>query len=159
MAPETRDRLTSAVAQLVRIGRHVSSRAADQLYGDLPSFGWALLVPLQREGDQRCSDLAAHAGVDVSVASRQVAVLERAGYVARRPDPRDGRASLLHLTEAGGAALATARAVRSDWALSALAGWDDADAQLLGDLLDRLVSDLTDAVPLRATRASVPSPR
>jgi DNA-binding MarR family transcriptional regulator len=160
MAPETRDRLTSAVAQLVRIGRHVSARAADQLYGDLPSFGWALLVPLQREGDQRCSDLATHAGVDASVASRQIAALERAGYVERHPDPRDGRASLLHLTPAGDEALATARALRSDWALSALAGWDDADAQLLGDLLDRLVADLTHAAPLRPTsRTAVPSPR
>ena len=87
MAPETRDRLTSAVSQLVRIGRHVGSRAAGQIYGDLPSFGWALLVPLQRDGDQRISDLAAHAGVDASVASRQLAVLERAGYVAAAPRP------------------------------------------------------------------------
>ena len=94
------------VSQLVRTGRHVSARAAGQLYGDLPSFGWALLVPLERDGDQRCSALAARAGVDVSVASRQLAVLERSGYVERRPDPRDGRASLLRLTPAGAEALA-----------------------------------------------------
>ena len=156
MAPETRDRLTSAVSQLVRIGRHVGSRAAGQIYGDLPSFGWALLVPLQRDGDQRISDLAAHAGVDASVASRQLAVLERAGYVQRHPDPRDGRASLLRITPPGDAALETARTVRSDWALSALSGWDEADAQLLGDLLDRLVADLTTAA---LPRSAVPSPR
>jgi len=33
------------------------------------------------------------------------ATLERAGYVARRPDPSDGRASLFSLTPAGSAAL------------------------------------------------------
>src|SRR3712207_2578668 len=106
ISPETRDRLTSSVAQLVRTGRHVSSRAAAQLYGELPSFGWALLLPLERDGAQRCSALAGAAGIDVPVASRQLGVLERSGYVERRPDPADGRASLLSLTPAGVEAIA-----------------------------------------------------
>ena len=158
--PETRDRLTAGVAQLVRTGRHVSSRAAAQLYGDLPSFGWALLLPLERSGAQRCSALASQAGIDVSVASRQIAVLERAGHVERRPDPRDGRASLLSLTPAGEEAMAATRALRSDWALGALAGWDEDDAHTLSDLLDRLVADLdTAGMPHGPARAAVPTPR
>jgi DNA-binding MarR family transcriptional regulator len=142
ISPETRDRLTASVAQLVRTGRHVSGRAASQLYGDLPSFGWALLLPLERDGDQRCSALAVRAGVDVSVASRQLAALERAGHIERRPDPQDGRASLLSLTAAGAEAMAATRALRSEWALGALADWHEDDARQLTDLLDRLVSDL-----------------
>src|SRR5215207_2642869 len=142
ITPQTRDRLTAAVSQLVRTGRHVSARAAGQLYGDLPSYGWALLAPLERTGDQRCSALAGQVGVDVSVASRQLAVLARAGYVERRPDPVDGRATLLRLTPAGAAALEQARALRSDWALTALSRWDEDDAVLLAALLDRLVGDL-----------------
>jgi DNA-binding MarR family transcriptional regulator len=142
ITPETRDRLTASISQIVRTGRHVSARAAGRLYGDLPSYGLALLVPLEHDGDQRCSALAARAGVDVSVASRQLAVLERSGYVERHPDPLDGRASLLRLTPAGGAALGEARTLRSDWALGALAGWDEDDARLLAALLDRLVADL-----------------
>jgi DNA-binding MarR family transcriptional regulator len=145
ITPETRDRLTANIAQLVRTGRHVSSRAAAQLYGHLPSFGWALLLPLERDGDQRCSALAAQVGVDVSVVSRQIAALERSGHVERRPDPHDGRASLLRLTPHGASALAEARALRSDWALGALAGWDEDDGRLLSDLLDRLVTDLDPA--------------
>jgi hypothetical protein len=35
--------------------------------------------------------------------------MERRGYVERRPDPRDGRARTLHLSERGRAALAAAR--------------------------------------------------
>ena len=157
---ETVERLTTSVSQLVRTGRHISARAADQLYGNLPPFGWGLLVPLERDGDQRCSALAGHAGVDVSVASRQLAVLERLGYVERRPDPVDGRASLLRLTEAGSDALAAARALRSDRALNALAGWDEAEARQLCDLLDRLVADLdTAGVPASASaRGAVPTP-
>ena len=118
-----------------------------QLYGELPPFGWGLLVPLERDGDQRCSALAAQAGVDVSVASRQLAVLERSGYVERRPDPQDGRASLLRLTDSGADALAAARDLRSDWALTALAGWDEDDARQLTDLLDRLVVRPGDSRP------------
>jgi DNA-binding MarR family transcriptional regulator len=160
ITPETRDRLTASVSQLVRTGRHVSARAAGQLYGDLPSYGWSLLLPLERDGDQRCSALATRAGVDVSVASRQLAVLERAGYVERRPDPLDGRASLLRLTPAGAAALEDARTLRSDWALTALSDWDEDDARRLTALLDRLVTDLEasggNAAP---ARPHVPSPR
>jgi DNA-binding MarR family transcriptional regulator len=156
---ETVDRLTSSVSQLLRTGRHVSARAAGHLYGELPQFGWGLLVPLERDGDQRCSALAGHAGVDVSVASRQLAVLERLGYVERRPDPQDGRASLLRLTAAGAEALAAARALRSDWALAALTGWDESEALQLSGLLDRLVADLESAGAPVAARSAVPTPR
>ena len=159
ITPETRDRLTSSVAQLVRAGRHVSTRAATQLYGELPSFGWALLVPLQRDGDQRCSALARQVGVDVSVASRQLAVLERLGYVERRPDPQDGRASLLRLTAAGAHALDATRTLRAEWALTALAGWDESEACLLSELLDRLVSDLETAGSGHPARSAVATAR
>jgi DNA-binding MarR family transcriptional regulator len=153
---ETVDRLTTSVSQLLRTGRHVSARAAGHLYGELPPFGWGLLIPLERDGDQRCSALAGRAGVDVSVASRQLAVLERLGYVERRPDPLDGRASLLRLTDAGADALAAARALRADWALTALSGWDEAEARQLSALLDRLVTDLETA---GSARSAVPTPR
>src|SRR4051812_20608900 len=140
--PATCERITSSLSRLVRLGRHISARAAAQIYGDLPSFGWTLLVPLERDGEQRCSALATLAGVDVSVVSRQVAALERAGYVQRRPDPGDGRASLFRLTPAGSAALVATRAERAHWAAAALAGWDEQDVERLGELLDRLLADL-----------------
>ena len=110
--PETSERLTAGVTRLVRAGRQLGQRVAADLHGDLPSSRWALLVPLEQGGPQRCSALAARLGVDVSVASRQVSALERAGYVRRRPDPLDGRASLISLSGAGAAALARTRAAR-----------------------------------------------
>ncbi len=142
ISPQTLDRLTSGLARVIRTGRHLSVRAADSLYGDLPSSGWALLVPLEQDGEQRCSALAARAGVDVSVASRQLAALERAGFVERRPDPQDGRASLMHLTDEGVRALAVTRALRARWAADALADWGEDDARLLSGLLERLANDL-----------------
>lgn len=157
ISPETRDRLTASIAHLVRTGRHVSMRAAAQLYGELPSYGWSLLLPLEQDGDQRCTALAARAGIDVSVASRQLGALERSGYVARRPDPQDGRATLFRLTGQGAEALAGTRAVRADWALSVLSGWDEDDARRLTDLLDRLAADFSE-MPL-LTRPSATAAR
>jgi DNA-binding MarR family transcriptional regulator len=142
---DTTDRLTVGIGQLLRVGRQLSHRAAHELYGDLPSYGWAVLVPLESGGEQRLSALALQLGVDGSVASRQVAVLERSGLITRRPDPQDGRASLLGLSEAGRAVLAHTRQVRSEWAVAALADWTDDEAELLGRLIERLSADLAAA--------------
>jgi DNA-binding MarR family transcriptional regulator len=139
---ETSERLTTGMSRLVRTAKHLGHRVAADLYGDLPSFGWALLVPLEQHGEQRCSALATQAGVDVSVASRQVAALERAGYVQRRPDPVDGRASLIGLSAAGTAALARTRDVRSQWAVEALSDWTEDDARQLTVLLEKLADGL-----------------
>jgi DNA-binding MarR family transcriptional regulator len=156
IAPETVQRLTAALSELIRTGRHASARAAAHAYGELPSFGLALLAPLEREGEQRTSALAARAGVDVSVASRQLAALERQGFVERHPDPRDGRAALFRLTPSGAAALDATRTLRAAWAAAALTEWDDGEARVLADLLDRLVADLGQAAQPARARPAVP---
>jgi DNA-binding MarR family transcriptional regulator len=154
ISPQTLDRLTSGLARVIRSGRRLSVRAADSFHGDLPSSGWGLLVPLERDGEQRCSALAAQAGVDVSVASRQLSTLEHSGCVRRGPDPQDGRASLVQLTDEGAQALAVTRALRARWAGAALADWDEDDARLLSGLLERLATGL-DRAPT-AVPAAVP---
>jgi hypothetical protein len=70
ITPETSERLCAGATRLVRTGRQLAYTAAADLYGDLPSFGWALLVALEQGGEQRCGALAARLRVDV--ASRQV---------------------------------------------------------------------------------------
>jgi DNA-binding MarR family transcriptional regulator len=142
ITPDTSERLTAGVARLVRTGRQLGHSAAADLYGDLPSFGWALLASLELGGEQRCGALAARLCVDVSVASRQVAALERAGYVARRPDPLDGRASLIHLSDGGVAALTRVRDLRAQWALGALEQWGEDEARRFSAQLERLSDDL-----------------
>lgn len=56
------------------------------------------------------SDLAARLEITKQGAGQIVDDMERRGYVERRPDPTDGRARLLYLSERGTAALAFARA-------------------------------------------------
>ena len=149
---DTSERLTAGMARLVRTVKQLGHHVAADLYGDLPSFGWALLIPLEQRGEQRCSALANQVGVDVSVASRQVAALERAGYVQRRPDPVDGRASLIGLSPAGAAALARTRDVRGQWAVEALSDWTEEEAQQFSALLEKLADGLDAAGHRRPSR-------
>jgi DNA-binding MarR family transcriptional regulator len=52
-------------------------------------------------GPQRQSELAAEFDTDSASMTRTVQRLERAGFVIRRPDHRDGRATLIDATPAG----------------------------------------------------------
>lgn len=158
---ETAERLTAGVSQVVRTVKHLGHRVAADLYGDLPSFGWAILVPLEQAGEQRCSALAGQVGVDVSVTSRQVSALERAGYVQRRPDPLDGRASLISLSPAGVEALGHTRDVRSQWAADALSDWTEDEALQFTALLEKFAAGLDRAGRHRprAPAAVQPTPR
>ena len=55
------------------------------------------------------SDLAERLEISKQGAGQIVDDMERRGYVERRPDPGDGRARLLYLSDRGQAALAAAR--------------------------------------------------
>ncbi|MFL6261983.1 MAG: MarR family winged helix-turn-helix transcriptional regulator [Thermoanaerobaculia bacterium] len=59
------------------------------------------LEGLVRRGSMTLNDLAAYLYLDKSTASRIVDALERKGYAARLPHPKDRRASLLEATPAG----------------------------------------------------------
>lgn len=59
------------------------------------------LEGLVRRGGMTLNDLAAYLYLDKSTASRVVDALERKGYVARSPHPKDGRAVLLEATPSG----------------------------------------------------------
>src|SRR5215469_1669706 len=65
----------------------------------------AALSTVEQSGPLRLGDLAAAEGIAPSTLTRLVTVLEDAGYVTRRPDPTDARASTIAITEAGHEAL------------------------------------------------------
>jgi DNA-binding MarR family transcriptional regulator len=60
-----------------------------------------LLMVLWDGGPQRQTELAAELGTDSAGTTRLVHRLEEAGYVCRRPDPDDRRATLVEATEQG----------------------------------------------------------
>jgi DNA-binding MarR family transcriptional regulator len=89
----------------------------------------------------RVSDIAEQLRIDLSVASRQVAVLEASGWVTRTTDPADGRARTLATTEAGRAVLTDTLARMAAAYTGVLEGWSDDELDALQTVLARLRRD------------------
>jgi DNA-binding MarR family transcriptional regulator len=87
---------------LIRVTRLHMMRARQLLHGlGLHTGHELLLMHLWDSGPQRQADLAAEFDTDSASMTRTVQRLERAGFVRRRPDPDDGRATLVDSTPAG----------------------------------------------------------
>jgi DNA-binding MarR family transcriptional regulator len=103
-----------------------------------------LLFPLM-SAPQRPGSLAELAHADPSTISRQVAELVRGGLVRREPDPSDGRASLLAITDSGREVCAQMRRLRRELLAAAVAGWTDTEVATFGELLNRFNGALGEA--------------
>lgn len=82
----------------------------------------AALATVAREGPLRSGDLAGREGVSAPTMTRVVDGLAAAGYVAREPDPADGRASLITVTTEGEQFLAGKLSARIEVLRHRLAG-------------------------------------
>ncbi|MGW0824571.1 MarR family winged helix-turn-helix transcriptional regulator [Streptomyces sp. NPDC002845] len=123
---------------LLRRARAKSGEMARAVHPDLESAAYGLLARLEESGRQRATDLAAYIGVGKATMSRQLRALEELGLVAREPDPADGRAWLVHLTEEGRERFRTVRDARRERYVRQLAGWDRAEVAELARLLHQL---------------------
>lgn len=112
------------------------------LTDQLPYAVISLLTELVARGECRASDLAHQRFVDASVISRQVAQLEQAGLLTRRPDPDDRRVSLLRATAEGERTVSELEQRKSGWLSDALADWDDRDVRQLAELLTAAMRDV-----------------
>jgi DNA-binding MarR family transcriptional regulator len=72
-----------------------------------------------KAGGTRLTDLAAWSNMSLSSMAELVDDLERLGYLERRPDPDDGRAKLVCLTDTGWLAIRQGRhvieSIEADW--------------------------------------------
>lgn len=146
--------------QLMRLGRLVDRTRADcaaQCREGLERAAYLLLAHLEAEGPQRLSALAEAVHSDLSTVSRQVAQLVVLELVQRHPDPQDGRAARLTVTEAGRRVFDEHRRIRNQHMAAVLAGWPEQDVQRLVALLDRLNSDFETYRTRRALRESTPN--
>ncbi len=135
--PELTERLVDEIGAFLRRTRTSAIRVADRV-GLQPTQS-QILFTLKRLGECRVADLAEVQLVDPSVSSRQVAAMEKAGLVERRPDPEDARASLVSLSQAGHAKLGEVHAEHRAALATALAGWPD-------ERITRLADDLREFV-------------
>ncbi len=122
----------------LRRARASSGEMARAVHPDLEPAAYGLLVCLEDGGRQRATDLAGYIGVGKATMSRQLRALETLGFVAREPDPDDGRAWLIHLTEQGSTRLRTVRDARRARYVSKLADWDRTEVAELARLLRQL---------------------
>jgi DNA-binding MarR family transcriptional regulator len=115
------------------IGRHALAELGTQ--------GFHALAVLQVHGPLRVSDVAHRLGVDLSVASRQIASLAAEGYVERREDPHDRRAQLVAVTRPGRKVLRESHRRMVAAFTRVLENWSDEDVNALTSGLDRLRED------------------
>ena len=87
------------------------------------------------EAPMRAAELAECLQSDPSTVSRQVAALVKEGYLERRADPDDGRASLLVLTGQARDLLAEHDEKRLEYFARVLSGWSAVD-------IERFTADL-----------------
>jgi DNA-binding MarR family transcriptional regulator len=107
----------------------------------------------------RVSDLATSVELDTSTVSRQIKQLEDKGIVERTPDPADGRASLVRLSDAGRDIVLAGFRRRFERIKSALEPWSETDRASLQTLLTRLAADLREAQDRDAAAAQAsPTP-
>jgi DNA-binding MarR family transcriptional regulator len=112
------------------IGRHGMAQLGSQ--------GFTALAAVHLHGPLRVSDIAEHLGVDLSVASRQIAALAAEGYVERHTDARDRRAQLVACTDAGRTALTEAHRRMVGAFGQALGDWTPDEVDSLTHGLERL---------------------
>ncbi len=149
MTPTTAtDRLGRALDSLVRLAssRRLHQRQAAAANAQVSQQGFRLLRIVAEAGQITPTELARRTDMDPAVVTRQTRLLEAEGLIIRAPNGRDGRVSSLSPTERGAETVGRMRKVLNRHMRLALEGWDDADIEMLADLMSRLVEDLR-AIP------------
>ncbi|MFJ3232707.1 MarR family winged helix-turn-helix transcriptional regulator [Streptomyces sp. NPDC086787] len=123
---------------LLRRARASQGEMAREVHPDLETAAYGLLVRLDEYGRQRATELAAYIGVGKATMSRQLRALEELGLVGREPDPADGRAWLVALTDEGRRRVGRVREARRARYVRQLAHWDRDEVSELARLLHEL---------------------
>ena len=99
---------TRAATLLRRVGRALLAVEREQICcGEVTRHQFATLHLLESAGGLSTSDLAGRLRIDLSTASRNLAVLERAGCIRRRPAAADARRVHNQVTARGRACIDT----------------------------------------------------
>lgn len=100
-----------------------------------------VLAYVQRHEGLSQARLASLTDLDPMTLGRQVARLEADGLLVRDPDPQDGRAHRLRLTDAAQPLLDTMWQLADRTRATALAGFDGSERALLNTLLQRVIAN------------------
>lgn len=115
---------------------HATRARAPRVHPAVEASHHSVLVAV-REAPSRVGDIAERNLSDASTVSRQVSHLTSLGLVAKVPDPEDGRAQLVALTEEGVALLDELVERREAWFAELLADWSEEDVTAFIGYVDR----------------------
>ncbi|ADZ71168.1 MarR family winged helix-turn-helix transcriptional regulator [Polymorphum gilvum] len=102
--PDDTLRLEQFLPYRLSLLAEIVSRSLSRIYAD--RFGiaipeWRVVATIGQYGPITAKDVGTHAHMHKTKVSRAVAALEKLGYVARTPNERDMRESILTLTPSG----------------------------------------------------------
>ncbi|MGB0114323.1 MAG: MarR family transcriptional regulator [Ilumatobacteraceae bacterium] len=116
---------------LLRLARRIRTSSVEEI---TPSQ-LAVLATVNRMGGTTIGRIAEIEHVKPPSVSKIVAALERAGYVARQPDPTDRRCSVIVSTTMGDGYIDGVRAAGRTWLATQLTTLDDAEVEAVSTLL------------------------
>ncbi|WP_051945074.1 MarR family winged helix-turn-helix transcriptional regulator [Streptacidiphilus rugosus] len=131
------DQLQYQVAIFARRVEQARIGALGEQRNSMDRAAFLLLNRLDRTGAVGVKALAQAMGIDSSTVTRQVAPLVDCGLVERVPNPDDGRAVLLELSEEGRQRLQEVRASRQELMRVLTDGWPEEDQEAFCRLLTR----------------------
>jgi DNA-binding MarR family transcriptional regulator len=123
-------RVSTLAAELRSTIGKLSRRLRDQThFNDLTWTQISALYRLEQDGPATVTHLARAAGMRPQSMGANIAALEAAGFVTGRPDPDDGRQTMLSITPACEEWIRAGRAARQDWLHNAIHTQLDPDEQ------------------------------
>jgi DNA-binding MarR family transcriptional regulator len=113
---------------------------------------WQVLVHLSRHEGINQSGLAEILEIENITLGRLVDRLEEAGWVERRPDPRDRRVRLLYMTEKVAPVMESMRELAEMTRNEALEGLKPGEREALIDTLTHIRANLSERSPAREAK-------
>jgi DNA-binding MarR family transcriptional regulator len=135
-------RLEHEFGVVLRRVKRVLAERARAVHEELPPSSYLMLSYLEESGPSRSSAMAEVFAMDKGAISRQVQHLSDLGLVERTPDPADGRAALLAVTDEARLRMAEVQRDRRRWLDERLGDWSDDDLRSFVDMLSRYNASL-----------------
>jgi DNA-binding MarR family transcriptional regulator len=129
--------IEQGVAVLYRASKARVKRLVEHLDPEMQTAGYLVLRYVMANEPIRAGDVALGLSMDKSAVSRQLTMLRDSGLLETRPDPEDGRASLVVGSAKANERLDEFRVeLKSDYQ-RILASWDAADIEAFARLLTK----------------------
>ncbi|MFL6561831.1 MAG: MarR family winged helix-turn-helix transcriptional regulator [Bacillus sp. (in: firmicutes)] len=123
--------------ELAILIRRTTSNSINKKFGNLDRSAYLILRRIAERGAIGVKVLAEEFQLDISTISRQAAALEHKAYLYRIPDPLDGRAYSLQITEQGTKELFDYKQARLERITELVEDWSDEERELFGKLLEK----------------------